>query len=502
MRNKIIYIAILLLSCNALFSQKTMHEYDSISHEYYGTSDWKSLIMLSKKAKQENMSFYMLDYRIGVALFERNNFAKAIPYFENLLEQKKSDPFIYNYLYYSYVGTNQQRKAYRLKKLVPANIDVSFNIDPPKKVKSSSLLYTTSLFNTNEFKNSYLKGTDSIYGEMPNTPIHNNSISFYSSFALTPYLQIQVSATQFKSLYFQRFSHNDTEKYYENNTDQKQVYLQLETESINGWGFSLSGHLLSVHPEFYTAHCDTSYYTQKIIYPANDTQQYEAIYEYYNINKYTLVPDKQNETSIDYTINANISKKTGYFFSQVDFSYSTLWKKRIVQADATLSLYPFGNNRTELTAIYKYKNELESDSNNGNLLTFSIRKRVLPMVYFSLQYSQGNISEYTSYEGNAVYNSTYRLQNAIETGLTFSFFKDRLYWFSSFSLNKFQSSYYCYNITGFKTIPITERETIIYPDKVETNQTPTSYDEPTLSPYSKTIRFTNYFIKTGLSWYF
>ena len=73
------------------------------TYNLYLKSDWSALIKTGKRALKNNIDFYYLQVRMGIAYYELKKYRKAIPYFENARKQNSDDELIKEYLYYSYL---------------------------------------------------------------------------------------------------------------------------------------------------------------------------------------------------------------------------------------------------------------------------------------------------------------------------------------------------------------------------------------------------------------
>ncbi len=83
---------------------------DKKSYAYYENSQWDSLIVLGRKAVKNNIDYYYLNYRLGVAYYYTNNFFQAQYYLQKALKQNSeawNDDFFKELLHRSFVYTNR-----------------------------------------------------------------------------------------------------------------------------------------------------------------------------------------------------------------------------------------------------------------------------------------------------------------------------------------------------------------------------------------------------------
>lgn len=102
-------IIILIILCSLPFSiikaQTLMNlsNVDKLTYKFYNEQNWGELIKIGEKALKEDIDFYYLQYRMGVAYYSIKKYRKAIPHFENVVSINSFDAIAKEYLYYSYL---------------------------------------------------------------------------------------------------------------------------------------------------------------------------------------------------------------------------------------------------------------------------------------------------------------------------------------------------------------------------------------------------------------
>jgi len=76
---------------------------DKLSFEYYSQEKWDDLIKLGEESLFSGIDFYYLQYRLGIAYYNRKNYRKAISSFEKIVNQTPDNKLVKEYLYYSYL---------------------------------------------------------------------------------------------------------------------------------------------------------------------------------------------------------------------------------------------------------------------------------------------------------------------------------------------------------------------------------------------------------------
>jgi tetratricopeptide (TPR) repeat protein len=75
---------------------------DTASYNAYLKKDWKKVIRISKLAIDNNIDYYYLRMRAGIAYYEKAKYSHAIMHFKKALEFNSSDTIAEKYVYYAY----------------------------------------------------------------------------------------------------------------------------------------------------------------------------------------------------------------------------------------------------------------------------------------------------------------------------------------------------------------------------------------------------------------
>ncbi|RLD49863.1 MAG: hypothetical protein DRI97_17595, partial [Bacteroidetes bacterium] len=62
------------------------------TYQLYLSQKWDSVIIMGKQALKQEMDFYYLRMRIGIAYYSKKHYRTAARHFSAALEQNKSDP--------------------------------------------------------------------------------------------------------------------------------------------------------------------------------------------------------------------------------------------------------------------------------------------------------------------------------------------------------------------------------------------------------------------------
>ncbi|MCK5699918.1 MAG: hypothetical protein KAI29_02140, partial [Cyclobacteriaceae bacterium] len=96
------------------FSQNPDENFQAIDQNtylLYTQKNWDSLIVVGKHSLKTGTDYYYLRLRMGIAYYNKGNYLKAIQHLEKALDFNASDASVQEYLYYSYLFSNQIKEA-------------------------------------------------------------------------------------------------------------------------------------------------------------------------------------------------------------------------------------------------------------------------------------------------------------------------------------------------------------------------------------------------------
>ncbi|HBF87876.1 MAG TPA: hypothetical protein DDX39_04460 [Bacteroidales bacterium] len=86
-------------------------EVDKLTYQNYLEKKWDSIIETGNKAISQNIDYYYLRIRLGIAYYETQQYEKAIVNFEKSLEFNSNDALANEYIWYSYLFLGQYEEA-------------------------------------------------------------------------------------------------------------------------------------------------------------------------------------------------------------------------------------------------------------------------------------------------------------------------------------------------------------------------------------------------------
>jgi tetratricopeptide (TPR) repeat protein len=108
--NMLMFIAALFCVSQSIYSQ-TFIVIDTNTYNLYLEKDWDELIREGKKALRQDVDYYNLRMRIGIAYYEKKNYKLAQCHFRKALKFNNGDTPATEYLYYAYLLGGQIQQA-------------------------------------------------------------------------------------------------------------------------------------------------------------------------------------------------------------------------------------------------------------------------------------------------------------------------------------------------------------------------------------------------------
>ncbi len=152
---KTILIFFMLTLSIQVVAQKTINypTIDRITYSQYMKGSWKELIKTGKTALKNDVDFYYLQVRMGIAYYELKKYRKAIPYFEKSRKSNRTNELVNEYLYYSYLFSGRENDARKLTKELSAELKTKLGVKVNPIISAISLDFRTENFDDYQAKN-------------------------------------------------------------------------------------------------------------------------------------------------------------------------------------------------------------------------------------------------------------------------------------------------------------------------------------------------------------
>jgi hypothetical protein len=95
---------------------------DAKTYNYWEQAKWDSLILLGNKALENNVDYFYIRLRMGIAYYEKKDYMNAVPQFESANRFNSGDAGTLEYLYFSYLFSGREAEAFSLTKTFPEEL--------------------------------------------------------------------------------------------------------------------------------------------------------------------------------------------------------------------------------------------------------------------------------------------------------------------------------------------------------------------------------------------
>ncbi|MEI7492732.1 MAG: hypothetical protein WCK92_15125 [Bacteroidota bacterium] len=408
---------------------------DMLTYRCYTEQKWDSVILVGKQALRSDIDYYYLRVRLGIAYFEKKEYFPAATHLKKARQFNSGDAFVADYLYRSYVMTNQTEEASLLRAKAPPEVwDTAKYSQGFLQQLHFETGYTLSS-DRNPANLPTLMGKDSIYGEQDlygnnfygNFAVNlraSNRLSFslaynYLNFNKTKYIQYGHAEAQRDSIgdrpfsrdYFYSFPWKIHDTSFRYHVQQHEVYLGA-TLSLP-WGIRImpAVHWVHVSSPLISASVKTDSISDTAFYLKSDGT--------YHLFKYPSVVYSytQKDTSFNnYLAALRISKDLGRFSIALSGSWSNLNGKTQEQAGLSLSYFPLGNlNLYGTTAVTGFFQGSESRI----LLSQVLGGRLTPWMWGEANFNYGDYTNANIANGAIVYNNSDKIDYRAGGTLTF-----------------------------------------------------------------------------------
>lgn len=395
---------------------------DRLTYRYYEEQKWDSVIVVGKQALHEDIDFFYLRVRMGIAYFEKKEYFPATVHLRKAREFNSGDPLVADYLYRAYLYTNRNEEARVLRAAIPEEER------KPLGTKSGFLEsvhfesgYTFSSGNSPD-NLSTLTQRDSIYGEQDlygNSLYENlgltmkisNRVSLsvaynYLNFAKTKYFQYGLVEDQLtgisdsswgKSYHYQfpRVLHDTSVSY---NVRQNEVHL--EAIIALGGGFRIMPAIHWIYDSY--ALTDSRFRFDTVRDTASYTSANDTYHTFPFVRKSYSFEQKDTAYS-NWVASLTVTKELGIFNLGLSGSWSNLNGMTQIQAGLSLTYYPLGNlNFYGTTAITGFS----QDKIYRLLLSQVLGVKATRWMWLEGNFYYGDYTNANIFNGSVVYNNS------------------------------------------------------------------------------------------------
>ena len=407
----ILFIFIFLSATSVAQEKINFPNIDKKTYEQYLNKDWKNLIKTGKKSLKNDVDFYYLQVRMGIAYYELKKFPKAVRNFENDLSENKKDNLIQEYLYFSYIYSGRYEDA----RVLAGNFNrkLKEKLDISAEHPGISALYFETKHDINDdYKYSpeieeivsQNVVTDQSYYNISMEHLAGDKVSIFHGYSNVGITNLVLNIEPVNDVVLP----SD----YEEKISQNEYYFSLKAQIAKGTNLSGGFHYLS-----------TKYFAldPNPVSPGRWGSSTSTLYSY---RENTFVG------SLNLSKHFLILKITG------GASVSNMNLNLQVQPEFTLRLYPFGNSTfyTDSKAIYLM--DFENDTQTKEpIFRQSLGINFLKYSWFEPSLTYGNMKNYTAYNAFVANNDVDIIKQKYEALLNLGFSKGRFNVFFKYQYN-------------------------------------------------------------------
>ncbi|NQU35776.1 MAG: tetratricopeptide repeat protein [Bacteroidetes bacterium] len=361
---------------NNLAAQEKLNfsQIDKLTYEYYSQKKWDELINLGKQSLKNDIDFYYLQYRMGIAYYSQKNYRKAIPYFEKVVDKSPKDAIAKEYLYYSYLLGMQTEDARKIfLSFYRKNREKVKFYNYRKAINSLALVYKYSMFNDYAVNNVVV---ENLIQKV------RNSMGYYSVNLLNYTATSSVFDFNFSLLNGNNsiFDATYSSEIIEEKLNQYQLYFSWNKNLAVGSNLKLGISYMLETIKWYDSKT-TSGVSQgnKILIYNGSTNNFVIFLSYTRSIK-----------NVDLSIAS---------------SFSSINAETLIQPSLSLTYYPFGNSflYTETSAFYQYN--VGSETYNNLIIKQSLNSNLNSKLSINIFGLYGEIYSFVDNGGLSIYNN-------------------------------------------------------------------------------------------------
>jgi hypothetical protein len=398
---------------------------DRLTYHCYIEQKWDSVIVVGKQALKQDIDYYYLRVRMGVASFEIHEYFPAITHLQKARQFNSGDPFVTDYLYRAYLNANRTAEARILMASSPESIssgteDHAGFVDKVHFEGGYTFSSNTSPGNLatlmGENPGDTLYGEQDLYGDnlYGNLSVKLNlskrvnlSLAYtYLNFAKQKYFQHRekedhlekIADSAWGKYYVYTFpfvTHDTSFKY---NVNQHEICLSAGIQLPEGFSIFPAFHLLHVG--------STQIRATRHLSLATDTgwyQSYDSSYHTFEFLRTRYSYELKDTSFTNYLVSLMVAKDLGIFNLALSGSWSNLNGSTQAQAGFGLTYYPLGNlnfyGTTTITGFFQKKD-------NRLLLSQVLGVKAAPWCWAEGNFYYGDYTNANIFNGSVVYNNS------------------------------------------------------------------------------------------------
>jgi len=389
------YRLIIILNLILLFRAGNSQDFKSVDLETYNLyveQDWDELIRAGKEGLKQDIDYYYLRMRIGIAYYETKNYKASQAHFRRALEFNQGDPVASEYLYYAYQFAGQTEQAGILVKDFSPSMMEKILPPPGKIVDRFGLEY---LYNFNDTKD-LLADPDEYFSGLPAgyqlLTLNYSNVNAMLHHEFSPGITLTHAYTYLnKTNYYYYYDGLSRFGFDEQKVFQNQYFIS--PAFTTKWGLTIAPSFHYLRIRFQLPYVVSGGGGSGPGGGGGSSIQYSDLY------------------SNHYVVGLHLTQSVGRFAIRLGGIYSSVNNANQVTSTAGLTWYPLGNLDLYMgtalnvhTGITELTNSTEHETTLELIPDFLIGFGIVSRVWMEFSGSYGNMKNYTEGNGYIVYN--------------------------------------------------------------------------------------------------
>lgn len=412
---------------NLQAEEKITYRYiDSLTYRLYVEQKWDSLTLVGKLALKNNIDYYYLRMRMGIADYHKGKYNSAITDFSKALTFDKYSTTAKTHIYFSqlYAGKNTMANRYSRVFTDQQKEKMGINIS----VVNDLVFFGGYSFTDNYEKNGDIDlleegstfGSQLLMGNMAIVSLGINlnfspTVSLRGAFNYehvqkrNRYQYIHETWDKEKIMTGQNGSYrNDfflveevSEKSFDSYISQFELYLNAKMQMDDGWSFNLFTNILFLKLTQYDVLLTSN--------TRQDTLRYNGMtgnYSYVDLEEFDYQFISTDTSFVNYVVGINLQKDFNFIVLDVTASVSKLYDKNQFQAGLSLTYFPFGSQvfygRTG--AIYFSQVSLDNTAEDRVIFNQMLGVKLSKKTWLEGEFYSGDLNNVNIKQAAIVYN--------------------------------------------------------------------------------------------------
>jgi tetratricopeptide (TPR) repeat protein len=370
-----IIIILLFVSTAAIGQQLDFQKTDSLSYNQFMNHQYNELKKTGQLAIQQDIDFFYLRMRLGIAYYEEKKYENALIHFSKAHLMNPLDTVTQEYMYFTYQYLNRNDEAKLLSKTFSQSMIKRLCISPKSIDFITVGAGTMVTNNASDNISKSIIGDSKIYAEA----IFNDKMSF-GNIALQHTVFDRVKLFYAGSIFktsalgvVQTAFGNSTQTFSNN---QYQLNIGTAIPFNNGWKISAGA----------------AYYKQSVSFLSGNFDSAQYKYNFFSF---------QNRLN-SYSGSIAIDKRIPFFETQLSVSYSNLALSNQLQYEISLKSFPLGNQDFYIGSKLA---QLFDKNSSKCIYSGSFGGKIIKPIWYEVSASYGNHTNYISNLGVNTFNT-------------------------------------------------------------------------------------------------